>query len=116
MLFLCTLVVQSGLQGRSPGSVPRWERSPREGNGKPLPGKLHGQRSLVGYSPCGYQESDTAEQLTFHASIAKHNSIGKNFSTNHRLKVKETHSSFYCHFIDIFIDILEDTLRSVMIT
>ena len=25
-----------------------------------LPGKSHGQRSLVGYSPKGHQESDTA--------------------------------------------------------
>ena len=27
-----------------------------------LPGKLHGQRSLAGYSPGGRRESDTAEQ------------------------------------------------------
>ena len=29
-------------------------------------GKLHGQRSLVGYSPCGLKESDTIEQLSTH--------------------------------------------------
>ena len=29
-----------------------------------LPGKLHGQRSLAGYSPWGRKESDTTEQLT----------------------------------------------------
>ena len=29
-----------------------------------LPGKSHGQRSLVGYSPRGHKESDTSEQLT----------------------------------------------------
>ena len=29
-----------------------------------LPGELHGQRSLVGYSPCGHKESDTTERLT----------------------------------------------------
>ena len=29
-----------------------------------LPGKLHGQRSLVGYSLWGHKESDTTEQLT----------------------------------------------------
>ena len=29
-----------------------------------LPGKFHGQRSLVGYSPRGHKESDTTEQLT----------------------------------------------------
>ena len=31
-----------------------------------LPGKSHGQRSLVGYSPWGRKESDTTEQLHFH--------------------------------------------------
>ena len=29
-----------------------------------LPEKCHGQRSLVGYSPWGHTESDTAEQLS----------------------------------------------------
>ena len=29
-----------------------------------LPGELHGQRSLAGYSPWGHKESDTTEQLT----------------------------------------------------
>ena len=31
-----------------------------------LPGKSHGWRSLVGYSPWGCEESDTTEQLHFH--------------------------------------------------
>ena len=30
-----------------------------------LPGKSHGQRSLVGYSPWGCKESDTTERLHF---------------------------------------------------
>ena len=30
-----------------------------------LPGKSHGQRSLVGYSPWGGKESDMTEQLHF---------------------------------------------------
>ena len=30
-----------------------------------LPGKFHGQRSLVGYSPWGLEESDTSERLHF---------------------------------------------------
>ena len=29
-----------------------------------LPGELHGQRSLAGYSPRGHKESDTTERLT----------------------------------------------------
>ena len=38
----------------------KWQPSP-----VPLPGKLHGQRSVVGYSPWGRKESDTTEQLHF---------------------------------------------------
>ena len=34
-----------------------------------LPGKSHGQRSLVGYSPWGREESDATEQLHFHFSL-----------------------------------------------
>ena len=35
-----------------------------------LPGKSHGQRSLVGCSPRGREESDTTEQLDFHFSLS----------------------------------------------
>ena len=35
-----------------------------------LPGKSHGRRSLVGYSPWGHKESDTTEQLPFHFSLS----------------------------------------------
>ena len=35
-----------------------------------LPGKSHGRRSLVGYSPWGREESDTTEQLHFPFSLA----------------------------------------------
>ena len=42
-------------------------RSPGKLNGNPLqyslPGKSHGQRSLVGYSLWGHKESDTTKQL-----------------------------------------------------
>ena len=34
-----------------------------------LPGKFHGQRSLVGCSPWGPEESDTTERLHFHFSL-----------------------------------------------
>ena len=34
-----------------------------------LPGKSHGQRSLVGCSPCGRKESETTERLHFHFSL-----------------------------------------------
>ena len=39
----------------------KWHRTPVL-----LPGKFHGRRSLVGYSPWGRKESDTTEQLHFH--------------------------------------------------
>src|SRR5574341_308274 len=35
-----------------------------------LPGKSHGQRSLVGCSPWGQLESDTTERLHFHFSLS----------------------------------------------
>ena len=35
-----------------------------------LPGKSHGQRSLVGCRPLGREESDTTERLHFHFSLS----------------------------------------------
>ena len=47
---------------RDAGSLPRLGRSPGVGNGNLLlPGKCHGQRSLVGYRRWGHKESDTTE-------------------------------------------------------
>ena len=57
------------------GLIPGSGHSPREENGNPipvfLPGKSHGQRSLVGYSPWGHKESDTTEQLALSLSLQK---------------------------------------------
>ena len=36
-------------------------------NSSIIPGKSHGQRSLVDYSPWGCKQSDTTEQLSTHA-------------------------------------------------
>ena len=47
--------------GRSPGEGKKWQSTPVL-----LPGKSHGQRSLVGYSLWGHKESDTTERLHFH--------------------------------------------------
>ena len=52
------------------GSIPGSGRTPGGGNGNPLqflPGKSHGQRSLVGCSPSGCKELDT----TKHACTAR---------------------------------------------
>ena len=35
-----------------------------------MPGKSHGQKSLVGCSPWGREESDTTERLHFHFSLS----------------------------------------------
>ena len=50
------------------GSIPGLGKYPGGGHGNPLQysclEKLHGQRSLAGYSPWGRKESDTTEQLS----------------------------------------------------
>ena len=43
----------------------KWQRTPVF-----LPGKSHGQRTLVGYSPWGHKESDTTERLHIHSFIS----------------------------------------------
>ena len=85
-LFYSFVFVPGGSDGKAsvydagdPGSIPGLGRSLGEGNGNPvlLPGKSHGQRSLVGYSPWGRKESDTTERLHVHVcvkSIIKYNS------------------------------------------
>ena len=52
------------------GKVPwrrKWQPTPVF-----LPGKSHGRRSLVGYSPWGRKESDTTKQLHFHSVYSCH--------------------------------------------
>ena len=41
-----------------------------------LPGKFHGWRSLVGYSPWGGRKSDTTEQLHFHFHFGLYSAFG----------------------------------------
>ena len=66
-LVIKKLPANAGDTGDS-GSVPGLGRSPVEGNAQPtlvfLPGKFHGQRSLVGYSPRGHKESNKTERLS----------------------------------------------------
>ena len=50
------------------GKIPwrrKWQSTPVL-----LPGKSHGQKSLVGYSPWGCKESDTTERLHFHFPLS----------------------------------------------
>ena len=52
------------------GLIPGWGRSPGGGHGNPHQYSFlenpHGQRSLAGYSSCGYKESDMTERLSTH--------------------------------------------------
>ena len=50
---------------RQTGCRRRWHPTPVL-----LPGKPHGQWSLVGCSPWGHEESDTTERLHFHFSLS----------------------------------------------
>ena len=69
-----------------------------------LPGESHGQRSLVGYSPKGHTESDTAEQ--------KHNNDKHVISQNtvsfllHHRQYRMTCPSLPCHFPQIMVFLL----------
>ena len=50
---------------RNKGRRRQWQPTPVL-----LPGKSHGQRSLVGCSPWGHKESDTTKWLHFHFSLS----------------------------------------------
>ena len=58
----------SACNAGDPGSIPGSGRSPGEGIGYPLQYSClenpHGGRSLVGYSPWGFKESNTTELLS----------------------------------------------------
>ena len=80
----------SCLQCRRPGFDPwvgkilwrrKWQPTPVL-----LPGKSHGQRSMVGYSPQGRKESDTTERLHFHFHI---------YIANIQYLLIKIHSSFF---------------------
>ena len=61
LLFSVTLIPNcKSLRGRR-----QWQPTPVL-----LPGESHGQKSLVGCSPWGCEESDTTERLHFHFSLS----------------------------------------------
>ena len=74
-----------------------------------LPGESHGQRSLVGYSPCSCKESDTTERLHFHFHFTElHRFVFYKFFTNWRfaatLSSKPTGAIFptvFTHFMSL---------------
>ena len=71
-----------GLDGKAsacsavaPGSVPGLGRSPGEGTWQPtpvlLPGKFHGWRSLVGYSPWDWKSQTRLSNFTFFSHLSQ---------------------------------------------
>jgi len=73
-----TVKKKSAGNAGDPGLTRKSERSPREGNGSSRQYsclEFHGQRSLTGYSPQGYKESDKAEQLTLFTFTVGHPSF-----------------------------------------
>ena len=62
------------------GLIPDWEDSLLKEMGQPtpvfLPGKSHAQRRLVGYSPGGHKESDTARDYEHNAGKTVQRSSG----------------------------------------
>ena len=77
MVTLCQLCYSQGSTGQGNRSqikseiLPLAIRRRRQWQPTPvlLPGKFHGQRSLVGCSPWGREELDTTERLHFHFSL-----------------------------------------------
>ena len=61
---------ESAHNERNLGLIPELGRSPGGGHGNSLQYSClenpHGQRSLVGYSPWSYKESDTTDRLSTH--------------------------------------------------
>ena len=63
-------VAQSRTRPKWLSSRMQWQRRQWHPTPVLLPGKSHGQRSLVGCSPWGREESDTTEQLHCHFSLS----------------------------------------------
>jgi len=77
---LVVQVVKNCLQCRRPRFYPRLGKIPWRRKWLPtpvfLPGKLHGQRSLAGYSPWGHKELDMTKRLTFHSCHQRDENTG----------------------------------------
>ena len=77
-MWLCAHCAEKGRNTCNPENPGLWDLNPiavcwprRQWHPTPvfLPGKSHGRRSLVGFSPWGHEESDTTERLHFHSSL-----------------------------------------------
>ena len=61
-----------------------------------LPGKSHGQRNLVSYSPWGHKESDTTEQLHFHLLATEQHQHSREDWRTENEKSRETRFAVNC--------------------
>ena len=80
-------------------SIPGLEKIPWRRKWQPtsvfLPGKFHGQRSLVGYSPWGRKESDMTEHTEAQMPSENEDFRGhfREYFWNKRIRISKTHSS-----------------------
>ena len=87
------------------GLIPRSGRPPGEGHAthfSMLPGKFHGERSLVGYSPWGHNELDTTEQLTLFTLSSISWMIGLNMKSKVISFTENRQRIFTCPRAEIF--------------
>ena len=106
-----SVCLQCGRPGFDPwvGKIPwrrKWQSTPVL-----LPGKSHGQRSLVGYSPWGRKESDTTERLHFHFLFVKYIQI-LTYLSNFAIFISFWSESF---IHDIFIYLIYKPLHSHLV-
>ena len=66
-----------------------------------LPGKSHGRRSLVGYSPLGCKESDTTEQLDFHIVLIMDMNLSKLQEIVEDRVARQSNSQWECKELDL---------------
>ena len=92
------MVNNSPANSRDVSLIPGSGRSPWRGKWHPtpvfLPGKLHGQRSLAGYSLYCCKEPDMTEQLSMHESDSQGHKRGKAKSLNYYLKYGDFQINF----------------------
>ena len=64
-----------------------------------LPGKFHGQRSLVGYSPWGCKELDMTERLSLHFTSHIHMTTGKTTTLTTRTLLAKWYLCFLIRYL-----------------
>ena len=89
-----------------PSPQRKWQPTPAL-----LPGKFHGQRSLIGYSPWGLKKSDTTEGLHFLSSflspqvtgLGNYFLTGFNFLAAKLYVISLKSSDSHCSFTSVYM-------------